>query len=466
MNKEKILKYKNKNQIKIFSSGHSPSENLLRKSLMEIPDINLTNDIPNNIYLNGSKSDMNLLNQKIISQKNNISYLKSRLHNYENSKKEISRLKQEFDKIEESIREKNSIILEFQKLSEITKKKFELYISKTDSKFKEYNNKYTNFPQLQKENNDLNQKIFLLKEENRNLKQKYKEIENKNITELNNAKNEILSLKKNFENIIKENNFILNEKNNNNKEIENLRNKLLVQEEYETELDKNKKKYFLLETKINQKENNIKNLQKINETLEKKIQSTDDNYKRLLSEQRNLREKIKNFEKLCNKYELSFQKIKKQNTSPLYLNSNKNENEINSKYNHHLNYSYSNRNKNPFLKRNRVFYKHNNDNKIIATHDNLRNKFIDYWAMTHNDMNFNNNYNIIGSPKIGNYKFNFLTPKNEVNSRNSKNINVYRNEVNYIQKSNQFLDKSFAYSNYLLNNLKNKISALNFGEEY
>ena len=251
MNKEKILKYKNKNQIKIFSSGHSPSENLLRKSLMEIPDINLTNDIPNNIYLNGSKSDMNLLNQKIISQKNNISYLKSRLHNYENSKNEISRLKQEFAKMEESIREKNSIILEFQKLSEITKKKFELYISKTDSKFKEYNNKYTNFPQLQKENNDLNQKIFLLKEENRNLKQKYKEIENKNITELNNAKNEILSLKKNFENIIKENNFILNEKNNNNKEIENLRNKLLVQEEYETALTAKLNRFDVTITRMN-----------------------------------------------------------------------------------------------------------------------------------------------------------------------------------------------------------------------
>ena len=95
-------------------------------------------------------NDIDLLNEKIISQKKNILYLKSRLGNYNNIKKEISRLNQELNKVDEAIKIKNDIISEYQLLSEITKNKFANYINKSDSKLKEYNKKMLNIPDLQK----------------------------------------------------------------------------------------------------------------------------------------------------------------------------------------------------------------------------------------------------------------------------------------------------------------------------
>ena len=56
-----------------------------------------------NLSENSSNNDQNnidLLNKKIISQQNDISYLKSRLENYDNSINEITRLKQELAKME------------------------------------------------------------------------------------------------------------------------------------------------------------------------------------------------------------------------------------------------------------------------------------------------------------------------------------------------------------------------------
>ena len=87
MNKDNYF-FKSKNKIKKSTLGE-PSQNysgknLLRNNLMIIPNKNRIDEISNKNHLNISKSEMNLLNQKIASQKNNISFLKSRLNNYEN----------------------------------------------------------------------------------------------------------------------------------------------------------------------------------------------------------------------------------------------------------------------------------------------------------------------------------------------------------------------------------------------
>ena len=55
---------------------------------------------------------------------------------------------------------------------------------------------------------------------------------------------------------------------------------------------------------------------------------------------------------------------------------------------------------------------------------------------------------------------------NEFNSKNTGKINLLTNRNEYIKKSNDFLDKSFGYSNYLLDNRKNKIAEINFNQGY
>ena len=178
--------------------------------------------------------------------------------------------------MEEAIKGKNAIISEFQKLSEITKKKFETYLKSTDSQMNLYNKKYNNFPELEKENRELSQKLILVQNENTTLKQKYNEIESKYKNEIDTIQNDISNLKKNYEEIIKENDILKDDNINSVTKIQNLRRQLSVQEKYEEELEQIKKKYFFLEIKINQKENNINiwlivnNLQKINDVLEKK----------------------------------------------------------------------------------------------------------------------------------------------------------------------------------------------------
>ena len=291
-------------------------KNIINKN-QNIYNIHLTpNSIknsPNNNLINIDKNEINLLNQKIVSQKNNISYLKSRLENYVNTKKEISRLNKELEKMEEAIKGKNAIISEFQKLSEITKKKFETYLKSTDSQMNLYNKKYNNFPDLEKENKELSQKLILVQNENITLKQKYNEIESKYKIEIDTIQNDISNLKRNYEEIIKENDILRDDNINSVREIQNLRKQLSVQEKYEEELEQIKKKYFFLETKINQKENNINNLQKINDVLEKKIISSDESYKKILNQQSNLNEKLKQLEYVCKQYEFFFRKVKIHN---------------------------------------------------------------------------------------------------------------------------------------------------------
>ena len=433
------------------------------------PDLNIKDSLSIKESSNTEQnSDIDFLNQKIIAQKNNISYLKSRLKNYKNSQNEILRLKQELAKLEAAIKGKNKIISEFQKLTEITKTKFELYISKAHNQLKEYNRKSNNYPNLEKENIKLNEKLVALNNENKSLKQKYQEIEDKNKIELDNAKNDINSLKNNYEDIINENNNLKTENNKSIKEIENLRRKLLAQEKYEAELEEIKKKYFFLENQINKKENNIKNLKKINEVLENKIKTIDDKYKQLLNEQRNLKGKESQFQNMCQEYKISIQKLNRNNNFSPRMDKGQYIIRGHSK-NYNTDYSYSSRNKNNNIilnkKKDRIFYKHNNHNNIIGNINSSKNLLKE----NENTFNYNNIKNLRGNSNFSSYRLNILTQNNnnyEFNSKNKGKINLITNRNDYIKRSNEFLDKSFGYSNYLLDNLKNKISGIHFNKGY
>ena len=475
--------YPTKKSISYFSQYGNP-KNIINKN-QNIYNINLNQGIhhitenePDESYSFIEPNDIDLLNEKIISQKKNILYLKSRLGNYNNIKKEISRLNQELNKVDEAIKIKNDIISEYQLLSEIAKNKFANYINKSDSKLKEYNKKMLNIPDLQKENNDLTQKILILLNENKKLKQKYEEMELYNKKEIDYIQNDIINLKNNFENIIKENDIIKKENINSDNEIENLRKQLLLKENYESELDDINKKCFLLENQINKKENTIENLQKINEVLKKKLNSTNDDYNKILNKQnkqKSLQEKIKKLESLCEEYELAFRKLKKSKSLCPIINKNKIYD------NNNYNRNYSNRNKNIIFKRynSRIFYKYNNDKKIIENkkdiYNDMFNEFKDNSVINYDYYNLtdttNNNTNKNKKNNYKNNKLKSLTQRNkeiDINIKNKKNkknkINL--NDNNFTLQPSQFLDKSFGYSNYLLDNLKNKISQIHFDTKY
>ena len=446
--------YPTKKSISYFSQFGNP-KNIINKN-QNIYNINLNQGIhnitekePDESYSFIEPNDIDLLNEKIISQKKNILYLKSRLDNYNNIKKEISRLNQELNKVDEAIKIKNDIISEYQLLSEITKNKFANYINKSDSKLKEYNKKMLNIPDLQKENNNLTQKILILLNENKKLKQKYEEMELYNKKEIDYIKNDIINLKNNFENIIKENDIIKKENINSDNEIENLRKQLLLKENYESELDDINKKCFLLENQINQKENTIENLQKINEVLKKKLNSTNDDYNKILNKQnkqKSLQEKIKQLESLCEEYELALRKLKKSKSLCPIINKNKIYD------NNNYNRNYSNRNKNIIFKRynSRIFYKHNNDKKIIENKKDI----------------YNNMFNEFKDNSDINYDYYNLTDTANNNTNKNKKNKINLNDNNFTLQPSQFLDKSFGYSNYLLDNLKNKISQIHFDTKY
>ena len=250
----------------------------------------------------------------------------------------------------------------------------------------------------------------------------------------------------------------------------------MVQEKYEIELEEIKKKYFLLENQINQKENNIINLQKINEVLKKKLNSTNENYRKILIEQDNLKEKLKQVENLCKQYEVSFQRMKNNNININNLLPRMNVEEITNNFNN--DYVSPNTTKNRYKNKNRIFYKHNNDEKLNLNDNNLRNFFNDNSLKFYNYIEYNSHLDRnkgnkrFKSYKNNNYKENLTFKNNDYNlfhNRNKKddlNKNFIKNNNEFITQSDKLLDKSFGYSNYLLDNLKNKISRIHFDNKY
>lgn len=413
--------------------------------------------------------NIDLLNKKIISQQNDISYLKSRLENYDNSLNEISRLKQELSKMEVAIKYKNQIISEFQKLSEISKIKLQEFINKEEFKSKINNKKLESLPDIKKENNDLTQKLKLLQEENSKLRQMYEDIELKNKNEVNAIQNNVNSNKKNFEDILKKNSDIKSENNHNKIEIDKLKQKLLDQEKYELELEDINKKYKLLVNRMNEKNNSIQNLEKANQTIENKINLSNSKYKKILNEKSELKEKLAQLEELCNQYELTFRKMKFDEnynnikTNITLFNNDKNYNfGFKAKNNYHkatldakdnklnnFNYNDDYHYINNFKKK--IHYHHNNNEKVIED---------DNYDYIRNYKKYSNN--LIGRKYDGNvYDNNYNLKYKLTTNRNTK-----RNNIDYIRQSNKLLDKSFGYSNYLLDTLKNKISEIHFESKY
>ena len=441
-----------KNQKKIMNKNQS--ENFFNENDVST-DINIEEQLSDRSNSGIEQTNILSLNKKIISQQNDISYLKTRLENYDNSINEISRLNKELSKMKKSIKAKNEIISEFQKITEITKTKFENYINANKLQIKNYENTYGNLPEIQKENENLNQKLISLQKQNKELKEKYKEIESKNKNDLDKVKEDMNNIKKNYENLVEENGNIKKENIHNNREIEKIRQKLSSHEKNEVELDKINKKYSELENQITEKNNKIKNLEKMSKNIEDKIKISEENHKKVLNDQSNLKEKLKQLQDLCNQYEVTFQKIKKFNNknTPQHLELNEN----------NINYQYNTLNNNQTKRR--IFfnqdYKKKIDSRVKIRTLNNENLSLNYNYSTKNNRNskrytINNEYNT-------NQRLGFLTQRdNQINfSRNINNI-----DLNYIRNSNKILDKSFEYSNYLLHNLKNTISELNFDYKY
>ena len=252
-----------------------------------------------------------------------------------------------------------------------------------------------------------------------------------------------------MEDIIKVNNDLKNENSHNSKEIERLKEKVLNYEKYEIELNDINKKYSLIANKINEKNNNIKCLEKNNCELENKINLCEANYKKIMDEQNCLKKKLRKLEDLCCQYDFAFQKINNNIKSISKLEENK----IND------NYKCNNLNNNKNLKLD--FYNHNNNNKIFGNGNSFN---YDYSKNCNNDNKKSHttiNYN---DCSYNNYKLNCFP----LNNNNYATLNIYRNKSNIdlIRKTNRLLDKSFGYSNYLLDNLKNKISGTYFNHHY
>ena len=82
--------------------------------------------------------NIELLKEKIKSQKADIEYLENRLQNYDETINEITNLNLEINKLNEMLKNKNKTIQEYQNLSEISKAKFSNYINKTNEKSRNF----------------------------------------------------------------------------------------------------------------------------------------------------------------------------------------------------------------------------------------------------------------------------------------------------------------------------------------
>ena len=412
MKESKIHQIKNNKNLKLNYNQNIINDNDKEYNNNFNPNV----DFNNNLYSELNK--IKLLNKKIISQQSEIEYLKSNLNNYSKTMNELIKLKSEVKRLEEELINKNNIILEFQKISQMTKDKFEIYLNKNNLQKKDFEHKLENYKSVQIENNDLKKTLTTLKNENNELKKKLKEIEFKNKTEIDVIQNDINSLKKDYENTLKQNNYIINENNKKIKENEELRKKLSLQDKYKDESNDLKNKNIILEKKLKEKDNNIIELRKIKEDLEHKLYNSNDNYNKVLIEQNNLKNKLRTMESLGNHYRnINFKYKNYKSTIPKEINSIK-----------------------P-----RSYFSHSNNRKLLQNNDFLNGPVNDNLSM-----NYHSKYNLINNKRI-----------NNSNRYNRDNYLKNRYKV-YTNNTSQKLEKSFDFSNYLLDNLKNKISRINF----
>lgn len=407
--KSSMPQQKNKNLIKNISPDYKNDYN-----------INNDNFITN---INNNSNNINLLNKKIINQQMEIELLKSNIIHL-NEEKEI---------VEDELKKKNNIISEFQKLSQMTKDKIETYLLKNNIQKNQYEKKLENYNNIQIENNKLSQKIIMLENENKELQKKIKENEYKNKTEIDTVKNDINSLKKDYEKTLKENSYIINERNKKKRENEELQKKIILLENRINELDDFKKNNILLKSEINKKDNNIKELKILNENLQNRFFNSN-NFNRILNEQSNYKSNLRTKENLRTK----------KNSNYRYKRINDN----NDKFYRIPMFKKSNNslNKRPI---NRVYYSLIKNRKLIESNDTFTNN-------NKKELSINNNsYN----------SYNIANIRNRIKRISNRTIKPYNLNKNYYiphASRPQYFEKSFDNSNYLLDNLKRRISKNSF----
>ena len=348
-------------------------------------------------------------------------------------KSNIIHLNEEKEILEDELKKKNNIISEFQKLSQMTKDKIETYLLKNNIQKNQYEKKLENYNNIQIENNKLSQKIIMLENENKELQKKIKEQEYKNKIEIDTVKNDINSLKKDYENTLKENSYIINERNKKKRENEELQKKIILLENRLNELDDIKKNNILLKSEINEKDNNIKELKILNENLQNHFFNSN-NFNKIINEQSNYKKNLRSKENFRTKENLNYHY--------------KRINDINDKFYRipMIKKSNNSMNKRPT---NRVYYSFIKNRKLIESNDTFTNNNKKDLSINNNSYNSNNIANI----------------RNRIKRISNRTIKPYNLNKNYYiphASRPQYFEKSFDYSNYLLDNLQRRISKNSF----
>lgn len=273
----------------------------------------------NNFINNNICIDM--LKEKIKSQKYDINYLRNRLKNYDETINTITRLNLELNKLNEILKNKNKTISEYQTLSKISEEKFKNIINKTNEKKNKCQKSLENLEELNSKNNNLKSQIKSLEMENNNLQHQLNTIKNKNLYEIDHLQNELDILNIEYKKEKNQNSILMDEKDAKSKEIIDLKNKLLNCDKFRDEISNIRNKYNMLEKQTNEKDKTIEELKELNDELKDKLEITNQNYKRAFDEQNDLESKLNELVDKLNKYQCMFKDIEnKYNdiTNPYY----------------------------------------------------------------------------------------------------------------------------------------------------
>ena len=266
---------------------------------------------------------IDMLKDKIKSQKYDINYLRNRLKNYDETINTITRLNLELNKLNEILKNKNKTISEYQTLSKISEEKFKNIINKTNEKKNNCQKKLDNLEELKSKNSSLKSQINTLELENNNLQHQLNTIKNKNIYEIDHLRNELDILNIEYKKEKNQNSILMDEKDAKSKEIMDLKNKLLNCNKFRDEITNIKSKYNLLEKQTNDKDKTIEELKELNDELKDKLEITNLNYKRAFDEQNALESKLNELVDKLKKYQLMFKDIEDKcndNTISYYNN--------------------------------------------------------------------------------------------------------------------------------------------------
>jgi len=275
----------------------------------------------NNINVNNNVN-IQLLKEKIKSQKSNIEYLENRLLNYDETINEVTRLNLELNKMNEILQSKNKTILEYQNLSEISKAKFKTYINKTNQKKEKIQKNLKNYDDLESKNRILLEQIKLIEKENNTLKHQLNSIQNKNIYEIDHIKNEMDLINIEYEKEKKQNQLVNDEKIKKNKEIIDLKTKLITCDKFKEEIDNINNKYKILEQQMNEKNKTIEELTNLNNDLKDKLDISNENYNQVVYEQKNLEMKLNNLIDKVKQYEIILKNNNDNNINKSVINDN------------------------------------------------------------------------------------------------------------------------------------------------